>query len=99
MGGRTDTLADKQGSCVGSVNRGFAFFPPPGHASTCLAALKRFFLGAEIKRCDGTDQDRWLIVKKLGEGQFAEVYEVKDTMDGDKRVRRGAAGTAAPGTS
>ncbi|GIM09720.1 hypothetical protein Vretimale_13534 [Volvox reticuliferus] len=33
----------------------------------------------------GTDQDRWLIVKKLGEGQFAEVYEVKDTMDGDKR--------------
>ncbi|EFJ45567.1 hypothetical protein VOLCADRAFT_118310 [Volvox carteri f. nagariensis] len=34
----------------------------------------------------GPDQDRWLIVKKLGEGQFAEVYEVKDTMDSEKRV-------------
>eukprot|EP00198_Chlamydomonas_reinhardtii_P010555 XP_001699892.1 predicted protein [Chlamydomonas reinhardtii] len=24
------------------------------------------------------EQDRWLVIKKLGEGQFAEVYEVRD---------------------
>ncbi|PNH10000.1 putative serine/threonine-protein kinase [Tetrabaena socialis] len=40
---------------------------------------KGFRIGA------GADQDRWIIVKKLGEGQFAEVYEVKDTQDAEKR--------------
>lgn len=36
----------------------------------------------------GPDQDRWLVVRKLGEGQFAEVYEVKDNHSKeDKRVR------------
>lgn len=26
----------------------------------------------------GPDKDRWVVSRKLGEGQFAEVYEVKD---------------------
>jgi hypothetical protein len=34
------------------------------------------------------DEDRWIVVRKLGEGQFAEVYEVKDSLsiDGVARV-------------
>ena len=36
----------------------------------------------------GPDADRWSVVRKLGEGQFAEVYEVKDMhAKEDKRVR------------
>jgi serine/threonine protein kinase len=32
--------------------------------------------------------DRWGVVRKIGEGQFAEVYEVKDLFSKlDKRVR------------
>ncbi len=35
----------------------------------------------------GADADRWQVVRKIGEGQFAEVYEVRDMrMDGDARV-------------
>ncbi|KXZ54417.1 hypothetical protein GPECTOR_5g71 [Gonium pectorale] len=45
-----------------------------------------FAKGFRVGTGPGPDQDRWLIVKKLGEGQFAEVYEVKDTLDGEKRV-------------
>lgn len=35
------------------------------------------------------DDGRWQVVRKLGEGQFAEVYEVRDTnaRDKDARVR------------
>ena len=32
----------------------------------------------------GPDQNRWLVTRKLGEGQFAEVYEVRDTFSKDK---------------
>jgi hypothetical protein len=31
--------------------------------------------------------DRWIIIRKLGEGQFAEVYEVKDSTVKDRDVR------------
>ncbi|KAG1666589.1 hypothetical protein FOA52_000556 [Chlamydomonas sp. UWO 241] len=33
----------------------------------------------------GADRDRWVVSRKLGEGQFAEVYEVKDTLGNDAR--------------
>jgi hypothetical protein len=31
--------------------------------------------------------DRWQVNRKLGEGQFAEVYEVRDMLEKDKDVR------------
>ncbi len=40
----------------------------------------------------GPDADRWQVVRKLGEGAFAEVYEVKDTrQDADGQTRVSAA--------
>ena len=35
------------------------------------------------------ESDRWLVLRKLGEGQFAEVYECRDTSikEQDARVR------------
>eukprot|EP00798_Chlamydomonas_sp_ICE-L_P028629 gene28631-31796_t len=35
----------------------------------------------------GEDNSRWLITRKLGEGQFAEVYEVRDTHARDRDYR------------
>jgi serine/threonine protein kinase len=32
-------------------------------------------------------QDRWLVTRKLGEGQFAEVYEVRDTSSNNKELK------------
>ncbi len=33
------------------------------------------------------DEQRWVVARKLGEGQFAEVYEVKDAQSRDRDVR------------
>lgn len=33
---------------------------------------------------EGLDLSRWLVNKKLGEGGFAEVYEVTDTFSNEK---------------
>lgn len=33
------------------------------------------------------DDGRWQVVRKLGEGQFAEVYEVRDATARDKDAR------------
>lgn len=35
---------------------------------------------------DGLNLQRWQIIRKIGEGQFAEVYEVADTFDEGRRV-------------
>mmetsp|Transcript_12 Transcript_12/g.20 ORF Transcript_12/g.20 Transcript_12/m.20 type:complete len:607 (-) Transcript_12:283-2103(-) len=35
----------------------------------------------------GESEDRWVVVRKLGEGQFAEVYEVKDQLLRDVDTR------------
>lgn len=35
----------------------------------------------------GQDADRWLVLRKLGEGQFAEVYEMRDTFVKDRELR------------
>ena len=39
---------------------------------------------------EGLHLNRWKVVKKIGEGQFAEVYEVVDAFKENKRVRRHA---------
>ena len=31
--------------------------------------------------------ERWAVVRKIGDGGFAEVYEVRDTLDDDAQVR------------
>ena len=36
---------------------------------------------------EGLHLNRWKVVKKIGEGQFAEVYEVVDAFKDNKRVR------------
>ena len=41
-------------------------------------------------RLGGPLDDRWVVTRKLGEGQFAEVYEVKDALARDRDVRVGA---------
>ncbi len=46
-----------------------------------------FYKGQRVG--SGSDADRWQIVRKLGEGAFAEVYECRDTFlaaDSDARV-------------
>jgi len=35
---------------------------------------------------DGLNMQRWEIIRKIGEGQFAEVYEVADTFEEGRRV-------------
>ena len=35
---------------------------------------------------EGGSQGRWAVVRKVGDGGFAEVYEVKDTFHADERV-------------
>lgn len=35
----------------------------------------------------GGAPERWQVIKKLGEGQFAEVYEVRDTSIKDRDAR------------
>ena len=45
-------------------------------------------LKADQKFGEGLDMNRWLVVRKIGEGQFAEVYEVIDLFEKDEqRVR------------
>ncbi len=44
------------------------------------------------KFSSGSDEGRWLVWRKLGEGQFAEVYEVKDTLVRDRDARVSDAG-------
>lgn len=34
---------------------------------------------------------RWAVVRKIGDGGFAEVYEVRDTLNDDWQVRAPAA--------
>lgn len=42
---------------------------------------------AEQKFGEGLHMDRWGVIRKIGEGQFAEVYEVKDLFSKeDERV-------------
>ncbi len=36
---------------------------------------------------EGLHLNRWKVVRKIGEGQFAEVYEVVDAFKENKRVR------------
>ena len=36
---------------------------------------------------EGLHLNRWKVVRKIGEGQFAEVYEVVDAFKDNKRVR------------
>lgn len=31
--------------------------------------------------------ERWAVVRKIGDGGFAEVYEVRDILSEDQRVR------------
>ena len=38
-------------------------------------------------RLGGPEDDRWIVTRKLGEGQFAEVYEVKDALSRDRDIR------------
>jgi hypothetical protein len=35
---------------------------------------------------EGLNTDRWMVQKKLGEGGFAEVYEVSDTLNRNEKV-------------
>lgn len=44
-----------------------------------------FQKGARIG--EGFDGERWQVIRKLGEGQFAEVYEVRDMDVKDRDVR------------
>ena len=58
-----------------------------------VAALMRQAMPAMLyKKGDelgeGLHLNRWKVVKKIGEGQFAEVYEVVDAFKENKRVRK-----------
>lgn len=37
---------------------------------------------------EGLSLNRWKVVRKVGEGQFAEVYECSDALKDNKRVSR-----------
>ena len=55
---------------------------------------------ADQKFGEGLDMDRWLVVRKIGEGQFAEVYEVIDLFEQEEqRVRAVGFGRAASACS
>ena len=36
---------------------------------------------------EGLSLNRWKLIRKVGEGQFAEVYEVADALRDNRRVR------------
>ena len=44
-------------------------------------------LRKDEKLGEGVDVERWAVVRKIGDGGFAEVYEVRDTLAQDQRVR------------
>ena len=44
---------------------------------------------------EGVDVERWAVVRKIGDGGFAEVYEVRDTLSDDQRVRPKLGGCAS----
>ena len=48
------------------------------------AVVKGLARGTKIG--EGLNLDRWVVVKRLGEGGFAEVYEVTDTLHRNEKV-------------
>lgn len=56
-------------------------FPPrpdwiPAVSNLLLFIAAMFIKGSRFGH--GAEKDKWIVSRKLGEGQFAEVYEVKD---------------------
>jgi hypothetical protein len=44
-------------------------------------------LKRDVKLGEGVNLQRWAVVKRIGDGGFAEVYEVTDTFKDDEKVR------------
>ena len=55
-------------------------------AQQVTAAMAPALLSRGERVGDGLNLQRWDVIRKIGEGQFAEVYEVADTFDEGKRV-------------
>ncbi len=43
-------------------------------------------LRKDVKLGEGVNLQRWAVVKRIGDGGFAEVYEVLDTFKDDEKV-------------
>ena len=66
---------------------------PQANCQPELSARSRGVMPASLyKKGDelgeGLHLNRWKVVRKIGEGQFAEVYEVVDAFKDNKRVRK-----------